>query len=189
MDFNLVIDGMVGAFDRAGVRYALIGGMAIALRGIQRSTLDLDFIVATEDLPAADPILRGLGYTRVFHSANVSQYGAEDPALGRIDILHAFRGPSLGMLQRAERMAWPEGPAVPVVHWEDLIGLKIQAMVNDPGRALRDWADIHEIVRFAAGRRMALDWELLADYLELFDLHAKLLELKLLYQSQAGGGV
>lgn len=182
MDFDRVIARLSAAFAAASVRYALIGGMAMAMRGIQRSTLDLDFIVAMEDLAGADPILVALGYRRVFHSTNVSQYGAEDPQLGRIDILHAFRGPSLGMLQRAERLTWPGGSELPVVHWEDLMGLKIQAWVNDPTRSARDWADILEIVRFAGARGEPLDWDLLGDYFALFGLESKLPDLRLAYR-------
>jgi hypothetical protein len=39
--FQLVTE-VVGQMDVAGVRYALIGGFAMALSGIQRATVDLD---------------------------------------------------------------------------------------------------------------------------------------------------
>ena len=181
MDFAKVLSQLVAGLDCQGLHYALIGGMAMAMRGVQRSTLDLDFILLLDDLEAADCILRGLGYRRVFHSANVSHYLAEEPALGRIDLLHAFRGPSLGMLQRAERLPWPGGISVPVVHLEDLIGLKVQALVNDPTRQPGDWADILQLIRHAGDCQSPVDWELLNDYFTLFDLADKVSELQLLY--------
>jgi predicted nucleotidyltransferase len=81
------------------------------------------------------------------------------------------------MLERAERLPWPEGVAVPVVHFEDLIGLKIQALVNDPSRQNRDEADILQILRHAGECAIAIDWELITDYLTLFDLGHQLEDL------------
>ena len=177
MNFAKVLARVVTDLDAQGIRYALIGGMAMAMRGLQRTTLDLDFILLLQDLNITDEILRSHGYHREFHSENVSHYLAADPAFGRIDLLHAFRSPTLGMLERAERLSWPEGVAVPVVHFEDLIGLKIQALVNDPSRQNRDWGDIFQILRHAGECAIAIDWELIIDYLTLFDLSHQLEDL------------
>ncbi len=177
MDFTQVLSRVVSDLDKHGVHYALIGGMAMAMRGLQRTTLDLDFILLLNDLETADRILRSHGYHREFHSENVSHYLGDDASLGRIDILHAFRGPTLGMLKRADRLPWPDSIAVPVVHLEDLIGLKVQALVNDPTRRERDWADILQMIRHARDHSLAVDWELLGDYFALFDLSDKLTEL------------
>lgn len=134
-----------------------------------------------DDLPVADRVLAELGYRREFHSENVSHYRHPDDAWGRIDILHAFRGPSLGMLRRAERL--PVGPdlTLPVATIEDIIGLKIQAIANDPARAIADWHDIGLLVASAREQRLALDWELLEDYLRLFQFEGKLADLKSLH--------
>ena len=177
MDLTQVLSRVVNELDKHGVHYALIGGMAMAMRGIQRTTLDLDFVLLLNDLETADQILQSHGYHREFHSENVSHYMGKDATLGRIDLLHAFRGPTLGMLERADRLPWPSGVAVPVVHLEDLIGLKVQAFVNDPSRQERDWADIIQIIRHARDHSVAVDWELLGDYFSLFDLKIKFAEL------------
>jgi len=181
MNFAKVLSHVVSDLDAHGVRYALIGGMAMAMHGLQRATLDLDFILLLDDLATADEILRSHGYHREFYSENVSHYLGNTSDLGRIDLLHAFRGPTLGMLDRATRLPWPDSIAVPVVHLEDLIGLKIQALVNDPARQGRDWADILQMVSHSADCSIAIDWELVADYLALFDLGDKLPELTHVY--------
>jgi len=178
MNFAQVISTVGGQLDAAGVHYAVIGGFAMALRGVQRTTMDLDFILMLEDLEIADRILSGCGYRREFHSENVSHYVAADDAWGRIDILHAFRGPSLGMLRRAERLPRGGDPSLPVVGIEDLVGLKIQALVNDPTRAVGDWNDIRLLLEATRDQGVTLDWALLEDYLRLFDLDGKLPELK-----------
>ncbi len=178
MDFELVIRRVVGALEAANVRYALIGGFAMALRGVQRATMDLDFILMLEDMRKTDEILRGLGYECFHQSPNVSQYRSPEGDWGRIDILHAFRGPTLGMLKRAEGLPVVSGLKIRVVQLEDLIGLKAQAAVNDPRRETRDWADIRMMVEASREQNRALDWELIGDYLRIFHLEARLPELR-----------
>ena len=186
MDFEVVIRRLAAEWETANIRYALIGGFAMALRGVQRATVDLDFILMLEDLDKAHAILCGLGYGRVFRSENVSHYLSPDRQWGRIDILHAFRGPTLGMLRRSEKLMVLDDVRLPVVQVEDIIGLKVQAAVNAPERAVRDWADIRMLLEAAARQKQrAIDWDLLADYLTIFNLHEKLPELKS-WHGQAG---
>lgn len=141
----------------------------MAMRGVQRATLDAGFILLADDLQACHGILQSLGYQREFHSENVSHYVTETPIPGRIDFLHAFRAATLGMLKRADRLPLVPGCSIPVVHTEDLIGLKVQAACNDPSRAIGDWSDIHRLVEHAGRSDHSLDWELITEYLDLFD--------------------
>jgi hypothetical protein len=178
MDFSNTLTKVVTAFDSHGIKYALIGGLAIALRGVQRSTLDADFILLSEDLEACDSILKDMGYQLEFRSENVSHFIGNNTSLGRLDFLHAFRSATLGMLDRAERIKLTSACNIPVVHTEDIIGLKIQAAVNDSDRAVGDWNDIHLLIDHTAREGDTLDWELINDYLEAFNLEARLKELK-----------
>ncbi len=174
MDFTSTLPRITTAFDKQRLRYALIGGLAMALRGVQRTTLDADFILLATDLDTSDAILRSMGYRREFHSENVSHYIADNTSLGRIDLLHAFRPATLAMLDRADRLPFTDDCTIPVVHIEDLIGLKVQAACNDPSRKLGDWNDIHRLVQHAGRTGKNLDWELIGDYLTLFDLSDEL---------------
>lgn len=178
VDFLRVLREVITGLNGAGVRYALIGGFAMSLRGVQRATADLDFILLLRDLGAADAVLTRHGYQRVFHSENVSHYESPDRAWGRIDLLHAFRRPSLGMLERAEAIMVASDLSLPVARSEDLIGLKVQALVNNPARADGDWRDIRSLIVVARESGLALDWELIADYLRLFGLEPELARLK-----------
>lgn len=182
MNFIQVIEKVTAKLDAADIRYALIGGFAMALRGVQRATVDLDFILMLDDWEEADRIFQSAGYTRAFKNENVSHYMARDNALGRIDILHAFRGPTMSMLERAERIEVADGLTLPVVHIEDIIGLKIQAAVNSPKRATSDWADIRMILEAAGERKESIDWSLLEEYLALFKLGDKMNPLKEWYE-------
>ena len=49
---------------------------------------------------------------------------------------------------------------------EDIIGLKVQAIANDPSRKNADLADIESLLKLHARR---LDWQLIQSYFELFD--------------------
>lgn len=167
MDFLRVLPDLCQRLDERSVLYALIGGFGMAMRGVQRATLDLDFILALDDLETADEVLRALSFKRYFHSENVSHYRRDDQNW-RVDLLHAFRRPAMAMLTRAERLLIEGGPSVPVAATEDIIGLKVQAMCNDPSRAEQDWLDIRLLVRAARQLNQPLDWELIEQYLQLF---------------------
>ncbi len=167
MDFFRVLPNLCRRLDDESVRYALIGGFGMAMRGVQRATLDLDFILALEDLETADEVLRALSFARYFHSENVSHYRRDD-LNWRIDLLHAFRKPAMAMLERAERMTVEGGLSLPVAATEDIIGLKVQAMCNDPSRYDQDWLDIRLLVRSAGALGQSLDWKLIGEYFDLF---------------------
>jgi Uncharacterised nucleotidyltransferase len=181
MDFFVAIARVNRALHQASVHFALIGGMAMAARGVVRATFDLDFLLMLEDLPAADAALRAEGYQCVFKSDNVSHYENPNLALTRIDILHAFRGPSLGMLKRAAPLAINPDITLPVVSIEDLIGLKVQALTNNPTRARSDWSDIHLLIAHLARSQQPPDWNLIQEYLEIFNCTAHLAELTRTY--------
>jgi len=182
MDFIRVLSEVTAALDRAGVHFALIGGFGMAMRGVQRATVGLDFILYADDLDKAHAIFEAFGYERVFTSENVSHYRGQDDAWGRIDILHAFRRPSLSMLSRAQRLEVSPQVEVPVARVEDIIGLKIQAAFNDATRADRDWLDIRHLLQAAAAGGQSVDWALLGEYLDIFEMGGRLDELRSWYE-------
>jgi hypothetical protein len=79
-----------------------MGGMALGAWGVPRGTVDVDFLVHHEDMEKVDGIMQELGYECRYRSENVSQYISPLKVFGEVDFLHAFRTPSLSMLQRAE---------------------------------------------------------------------------------------
>ncbi len=174
MDFVARLPALLGRFQNAELRYALIGGLAMAVHGIQRTTLDADFVLLLDDLPHADLILISEGYEKAFQSENVSHYFSPPPHSDRIGLLHAFRPATLDMLKRSKLHPLDATTQVPVVAHEDIIGLKIQALSNDPSRQVSDWSDIQAIVNHTRIHSLPLDWELISDYFQLFDLQDKL---------------
>lgn len=167
---------MLAGFQNRHIRYALIGGFALSLWGVPRATVVLDFLVNREDMAAVHDLMVSLGYSRYHHSDNVSQYLAAEHILGEVDFLHAFRPASLGMLKRTvPRELFGRTMTVQVISLEDLIGLKIQALVHDPTRRATDLADIEDLL---AIHQPNLDWDLLMEYFLLFGQHDLLKQLQ-----------
>lgn len=181
MDFEKVLKILTKEFSEENIRYALIGGFAMGALGIVRSTMDLDFLIDVNDLPKADVILKKHDYTCAFKSENVSQYVSRINTMGEIDFLHAFRKPSLAMLDRAKNVSVLDRTlSIRVLNPEDIIGLKLQALVNDASRKNREYADIEAIV---GHYRETLDWDLIKDYFSLFGQEEQFMVLKVKHGS------
>lgn len=136
--------------------------------GVPRATMDLDFLVQQDDLDKLNIVLTTLGYQRYVQTENVSQYRHAEDLWGSIDIVHAFQKAALGMLSRAKSYPIFGGAQeVRVINPEDVIGLKVQAMVNDTDPWPQEMADIERVMA-AYGQR--LDWQRIEEFYELFDL-------------------
>ena len=108
-----------------------------------------------------------MGYKKVFFSENASQYVSPAAEMGEVDFLHAFRPISLKMLAEAENIpVFSNEATVKVLKAEDIIGLKVQALTNDPSRKNVDLADIESLMCLHGSR---LDWQLVQSYFELFE--------------------
>lgn len=176
MNFRAILQQLVSSFVEAEIGYALIGGYAVGLWGVARGTVDIDFLVVRDDLPRLDQIMRQCGFSLVHRSENVSQFSSPG---GGIDFLHAFRHHTRTMLSRAvERSIFAGEILVRVLRPDDLIGMKIQAMANDPDRTPLDRYDIEELMRLHGA---TLDWLLVEEYFDLFEMHTLFAELKTKY--------
>lgn len=179
MDFKTVTSNLLTAFEEEHISYALIGGFAVSLWGYQRATVDIDFLVNNDDMEKVRRIVEKMGYRCIHASENVSQFASADKRQGTLDFLHAFRPASLEMLERAKLKTIFDGEqSIPVIVPEDLIGLKIQALNNDPSRALLDMTDIEALMKIF-GR--TLDWVRIEEYFKLFGRAETLAELRCKY--------
>ena len=100
---------------------------------------------------------------------------------GAIDFLHAFRKISLTMIKRSKDLPVFNGSLnIRVVIPEDIIGLKLQALVNDSSRENREYADIEAIMAYY---KEPLNWNLIEEYFSLFEQQEKYEELQKKYGS------
>ena len=63
IDLYQQLGAITRAFEKAGVEYALCGGLAMAIYGFPRATIDIDFLLPDEGLSAARSAAALLGYT------------------------------------------------------------------------------------------------------------------------------
>lgn len=176
MDFSKVIPLIISEFEKEHVRYAVIGGFALGILGIMRATMDIDFLIHAEDLPKVDKIMDKYQYRCVHRSRNVSQFVADIKIFGEIDIIHAFREVSLKMLSKSSVKKVLGGRhKIKVLRPEDIIGLKIQALVNDPQREAREYADIEAVISHFKNQ---LDWDIIKEYFGLFRLNDRYAEIR-----------
>lgn len=167
MNFKAVLETLITDFDTNGIGYALIGGLAVSLWSVPRSTVDVDFLILKDDVEPVAAIMEKHGYECRYRTENVSQYVSPLRIFGEVDYLHAFRDASVAMLKRtAIKNIFSGALKINVLQPEDLIGLKLQAMKNDPGRTSIDTADIKALMQVHGG---CLDLGLIKKYFELFE--------------------
>lgn len=178
MDFHRVTTTLLRDFEAQKINYACIGGFALGFWGVSRSTIDMDFLVLLKDVEKAEEILNKYQFRCHFKSENVSQYVSDLKAYGNVDVIFAYREISRNMLARAVPVTTDDGVSIRSLIPEDLIGLKLQAQVNDSARQSRDQADIEALLHTMAEKRAPIHWALLEEYYELFDRSSVLSELK-----------
>jgi hypothetical protein len=146
---------LAAAMDKAGVKYALIGGLASGFRTHPRGTRDIDFLlqVPQVELPLllSELALRGFEFDELKtirewtqqHMTTLSYRGI------RIDWLKPVLPIYQHVLDRAKTENWLNHP-VRIASAEGLILLKL--MANRP----QDWVDIENLV--ATHGILDLDW-------------------------------
>ena len=109
-----------------------------------------------------------MGYECHHSTENVSQYTSPLKIFGGIDFIHAFREASVEMLQRAvEKDIFSGKLKIKTLIPEDIIGLKLQAIYNNPEREVIDRPDIEALI---SGHGKEMDWSLLERYFKLFEM-------------------
>jgi hypothetical protein len=168
MDFERVLKALLTEFDRHRIRYAAIGGFALGVLGYARATMDLDFLVHRDDLDKLDQSITVLGYERIMQTENVSHYRYRDESWCGVDFIHAFRKPTLAMLSRAKSYPLFGGTqSIKSADPEDVIGLKVQALTNDPDRKPQELADIEALMKLYGPR---LDWRRVQEFYDIFGM-------------------
>lgn len=165
------ISEAVAALDAIDARFALIGGLALASHKVVRATQDVDLLVDSEKADAIEAVLARLGYQRLHRSADAANYVRGDE---RLDLLYASRPVARRLLAAARTLESSLG-ALRVVSAEGLIGFKLQAFANDPGRT-QDVEDIRALLR---ANRATLDMDEVRSYFRLFEREALLDEILL----------
>jgi hypothetical protein len=123
---------IVSALEEHGIDYAVCGGLAMAVHGLPRATVDIDLLIPAERLEEAKSVAHGLGYIieaqpMTFHKGAIeirrlSKIDPSDGDLLMIDFLLVTPAVAAAWNDRI-RVASPKG-SVFVVSREGLIVLK-----------------------------------------------------------------
>ncbi len=160
---------VTAALNAIGVRFALIGGLALASHKVVRATQDVDLLTDAEKADEIDAELSRLGYRCLHRSADAGNYARGDE---RVDLLYASRPVARRLLSDAVELKTALGD-LRVVSAEGLIGFKLQGLVNDPHRT-QDLEDIRALLR---ANRATLDMEQVRGYFRLFERESLLDDL------------
>lgn len=144
-----------------GARYALIGGLALSAHQLPRATQDIDFLLNRLDADVVDALLILLGYQCIHRSDDAANYRRGAAA---IDFIYAYRERALWLIETAQTREIG-AQSLKVVTVEGLIGLKLQALTNDP-RRVQDLLDIGKLIE---KHHAKLNLTQLYDYFLLFD--------------------
>lgn len=171
MNLLATIAKITDLFHKENVEFALIGGLALQAQGVTRATTDVEALILIKDREKVRSLMAKAGFEVFFESGEVMTFIDTETKSNRVDFLLAHRPYATTMLKRAEpKKIFREVP-IKVARPEDLIGLKVQAYVNDPNRKDQDTADIRSLIRVHGTK---LDWALLRDYFSLFNAEADL---------------
>lgn len=160
---------VISVLNAIGARFALIGGLALALHKVIRATQDVDLLVDVENADEIDKELTKLGYRCLYRNADAGNYLRGDE---RVDLLYASRPIARRLLTGAARQKTAFGD-LRAIGPEGLIGFKLQGWINDPRRT-QDLEDIRALLR---AHRATLDMTEVREYFRLFDREPLLDEL------------
>lgn len=163
------IEETIAALNSVGVRFALIGGLALASHKVIRATRDIDLLTDVKSADEIDRLLTRLGYRCIHRSADAGNYLRGDE---RVDFLYASRPAALQLLTAAAEFKTAFGD-LRVVSLEGLIGFKLQGFVND-ARRTQDLEDIRALI---LANRSNLKMTEVQEYFRLFDREALLKEI------------
>ena len=62
LDLEAELDALIGALSRAGIEYAVCGGLAMAIHGKPRATIDIDLLIQPADEERVYPAVEPLGF-------------------------------------------------------------------------------------------------------------------------------
>lgn len=147
MDFAAVLSAIASDLDRHELRWAVVGGIALAGLGMPRTTIDLDIVTDAGAQEHVVALLDSLGFETVHRSAGYSNHLHRQPARGRVDVVYVRSDTAEQLFAALQHVAGPGGLDMPVPAAEHLAAMKVLAMKNDPQREPQEIADIRFLLR------------------------------------------
>lgn len=129
----------------------LIGGYAVGLRGYQRATLDIDFMITDTDYEKLKPAICTAGYREVVRTSVAAKLRAGSENLFDIDFMFVEAETFLG-IQKESKAETCQGARFLVPKPDHLIALKLHAIKQQP--VIRELKDLNDIVELIKANRL-----------------------------------
>ena len=131
MDLYSLFKQVISELDDGGVKFLVVGGIALGFYGILRYTKDIDLLILPEDAEKAIGILKGLGFRQLdptisFEEGNVlieRLTYVEGESFIKVDLMIAKGEPFLSIWSLRQDFEY-EGRRISVVSREGLVELK-----------------------------------------------------------------
>jgi hypothetical protein len=146
MDFSRVLRMLSAFFGDIGAEWGVIGGLAMAVHGSSRTTLDVDIVVDADVQDKLITFLQSQGFETLHRSTGYSNHLHVDPDLGRIDVVYVSSDTSRQIIKNMNDHPGPGGMKISVPRPEHLAAMKAYSIKNDPERTLRELADIRVLL-------------------------------------------
>lgn len=156
MSIEQTFELIVKRLPEAGIDFLMIGGHAVNYYGYVRATMDVDFMIAVEQVSAVREVMKASGFTNVSEYENVIFFAQPDSAL-RVDFLPVDAETMSELLLRAASVDYA-GVSLRIPCLEDLIAMKLFALKN--GSAKREQRDSEDVVQLVLEHGWNLDQQL-----------------------------
>ena len=169
MNLKNVLLFIIQNFEKKKIKYGIIGGFALSLYGVNKNSNDLHFFAEREDAGKIDQVMHEAGYSCFNANLNVAQYISPLKEFGEIDFIFSRTDIGKNMLNRVNHFEiFEEKIKINVLKPEDLIGLKLHALKNDPDRKTKDLIDIILLLKI---NKNSIDFNIIKDYCNILQLN------------------
>lgn len=130
-----------------GLRFVLIGGLAVIEHGYARLTSDIDLLILRDDRQKWRELLTAFGYQLSSEGDAFQQFDAGKEAIWPLDLMLVGADTFAGLFATASQVT-VQGARVMLVSLEHLIALKLHVLKQARlHRFLKDFQDVIELVR------------------------------------------
>ncbi len=131
---------------RGEMRFFLIGGRSLEAHGLARFTKDVDFLVATNDIPVISQILAQAGYEKSAETAIFSRWKHPSMMADDVDVMYV-KPETFEKLMEGSKMFDVGHVSLRVPSVPSLIALKLHAMRSNEERLEKDGRDVAELLK------------------------------------------
>lgn len=165
MEYKKVFTAILLGLEKHSIPYTIIGAIAMGFWGIRRNTVDIDFLVRAGDRERIILLMKNFGYDHVISGNFADQFAHLIKEMGMVDFLYTNKDG--GIIAGSKIFKGLGDIDIHVALPEDLIGLKLDGIKNNPKREFQDWADIQAIVEMIGND---LDWNKIKKYCNILGM-------------------